>query len=90
MTFDSKLFCEAPLECQEREEMFLVETIAGGSGGHKDDIGKEAEFNRPYGIVISNGKKDLFVLDCENFCARRISLVDGTTSTIAGIPGMEL
>ena len=71
--------------------MYMVQTIAGnGKRGYKDSIGKEATFNRPYGIVISRDKKDLFVVDNGNYCVRRISLVDGTTYTVAGIPGMEL
>ena len=71
--------------------MFVVQTIAGNGGrGHRDGIGKEAEFDNPQGIVISNEKKVLFVLDSENCCVRRISLVDGTTYTIAGVPGMGL
>ena len=71
--------------------MYLVETIAGNGGiGYRDGIGKEAKFKYPRGIVISNEKKDLFVVDSENYCIRRISLVDGVTYTVAGVPGMEL
>ena len=69
----------------------MVQTIAGnGERGSKDGIGKEAELYIPHGIVISREKKDLFVVDNGNCCIRRISLVDGTTYTIAGVPGMEL
>ena len=71
--------------------MYFLTTIAGnGINGYKDGIGKEAEFYYPFGIVISRDKKDLFVADNGNHCIRRISLVDGTTYTIAGASGMEL
>ena len=67
----------------------MVSTTAGnGSRGHKDGIGKEAKFNNPSGIMISRDEKDLFVVDNGNNCIRKVSLVDGTTSTIAGIPGI--
>ena len=66
----------------------MVQTIAGsGERGCKDGVGKEAEFNCSFGIVISNEKKVLYVADHGNACIRKISLIDGTTSTIAGIPG---
>ena len=69
--------------------MYVVKTIAGsGRYGYKDGIGMEAEFNYPCGITISRDGKDLFVADSENKCIRKISLVDGTTSTIAGEPGI--
>ena len=69
----------------------MVEMAAGnGKRGHKDGNGKEAEFNYLTGIVISHEKKVLFVVDHGNYCIRKISLVNGTTYTIAGVPGMEL
>ena len=67
-----------------------VEILAGnGKDGFKDEKGKEAMFHNPEGITLSKDKKDLFVADLSNYCIRKISLVDGTTSTVAGIPGKK-
>ena len=67
-----------------------VEILAGnGKDGFKDEKGKEAMFHNPEGITLSKDKKDLFVADQNNSCIRKISLVDGTISTVAGIPGRE-
>ena len=72
-------------------KMYMVQMIAGSGGrGYRDGIGKEAKFSNPCGIVISRDKKDLFIVDKGNYCIRKISLVDGTTYTVAGVPGMEL
>ena len=65
-------------------------TIAGsGKGGHKDGKGKDAVFNAPSEILLSKDKKSLYVSDSWNICIRKISLIDGTTSTIAGVPGIQ-
>jgi hypothetical protein len=80
-------FCET----KEEERMYMVSSIAGsGRKGYRDDIGMEAEFNYPCGIQISRDKKHLFVADGGNGCIRKISLADGTTSTIAGVPGESI
>ena len=80
------------VECQkkgiQKEKMYGVETIAGnGKSEYKDGIGKEAEFNRLTGIVISNQRNVLYIAERGNRCIRKISLVDGTTTTITGGPG---
>ena len=68
--------------------MYMVSTIAGsGRTGHSDGIGSEAAFNVPLGIQISRDKKYLFIADSGNRCIQKVSIVDGTTSTIAGVPG---
>ncbi len=73
----------------ERKKMYMVHTIAGdGERGHKDGIGKEAQFKGLRGITISNDRKNLYVADSGNFCIQKVSIVDGTTSTVAGIPGI--
>ena len=74
---------------RKAKKMFLVQTIAGSERkGYKDGIGKEAEFNGPSGIVISRDGESLFIADYENRCIRKVSILDGMTSTIAGIPGI--
>ena len=67
----------------------MVSTIAGsGRRGYKDGIGEEVELNIPFGIAITRDGKDLFVADYGNKCIRKVSILDGTTSTIAGVPGI--
>jgi hypothetical protein len=76
---------------EKTERMYIVSTIAGsGRRGYRDGIGMETEFNYPYGIQISRDKKHLVVVDYGNSCIRKVSLVDGTTSTIAGVPGESI
>ena len=70
--------------------MYKVSTIAGSGQGYRDGIGSEAKFYYPFGIQISRDKKYLFVADRGNGCIRKVSLVDGTTSTIAGVPGESI
>ena len=66
----------------------MAETIAGqGSAGHKDGIGGEAKFKNPSDIVISRDGKELYVADLGNSCIRKVSILEGNTSTVAGKPG---
>ena len=70
---------------EARGRMYMVQTIAGSENrGYRDGIGKEVLLEYPSGMVISRDGKDLFVSDFGNGCIRKISLVDGTTSTIVG------
>ena len=69
--------------------MYAVVTTAGnGVQGQRDGIAEEAQFNQPLEITISNDGKNLYVLDFQSSCVRKVSLVDGNTSTIAGISGI--
>ena len=69
--------------------MYVVTTIAGnGKEGHEDGDNNKARFHNPGGITLSKDKKHLFVGEFGNGCIRKVSLVDGTTSTIAGAPGI--
>jgi hypothetical protein len=71
--------------------MYLVITLAGsGEVGHKDGIGMESKFRNPRGIIISKDRKSLFVSDNGNYCIRKVSLIDGRVSTVAGIPGITI
>jgi hypothetical protein len=68
-----------------------VETIAGPTGsqtdlGYQDGETKNAKFNLPNGIVISDDDT-IYVCDQFNHCIRQIK--NGIVSTIAGIPGKE-
>ena len=69
--------------------MYMVHTIAGsGRKDYGDAIGKEAKFNDPFGIIITRDGESLIVADLGNRCIRKVSILNGTTSTITGNPGM--
>lgn len=59
-----------------------------GEPGFKDGVGKDAMFNRPYGLVVT-ADGSILVADQNNNRIRRVSL-DGTVTTVAGHtePGM--
>jgi streptogramin lyase len=60
-----------------------VTTFAGGRGyGHADGIGAEAKFHGPSGVAFDS-HQNLFVVDRENACVRKIA-PDGTVTTFAG------
>lgn len=64
----------------------LVFTIAGvpGKAGYKNGTAKQALFNHPIGVIVDY-TDNLFVLDTENHCVRRISN-EGEVSTFVGYP----
>lgn len=52
-----------------------VITLAGnGETGNADGLGKEAQFNRPYHIVLSSAETFLYISDWENHLVRRLRL----------------
>lgn len=52
-----------------------VTTMAGnGESGDADGIGKEARFNRPYHLVLSQAETFLYISDWENHRVRRLRL----------------
>jgi serine/threonine protein kinase, bacterial len=67
----------------------FISTIAGkqGKAGIKDGVGKNAQFNKPEGIVVDS-KGNIFVADTYNFTVRKIDK-KGNVSTFAGIGGKE-
>lgn len=54
-----------------RNALPFVETIAGGSRGYRDGVGKTAKFNRPSGIAFSK-RGELFVADSDNGLVRQL------------------
>ena len=63
-----------------------VSTLAGGDTyGFADGIGNQALFNGPTGIILSPDKKSAIVTDTYNYILRRVDLLTGLVSTIAGM-----
>ena len=64
-----------------------METIAGSNdGGYNDGEAKNAKFNLPIGITVSDDNT-IYVADFNNYCIRKIK--NDIVSTIAGIPGKK-
>jgi sugar lactone lactonase YvrE len=62
-----------------------VETVAGtGVPGFADGISTSARFQSPTGLALSPDGLSLYVADTGNDRIRRINLVTGRTSTVAG------
>jgi hypothetical protein len=57
--------------------------------GHLDGSRREAKFNSPSGIAFAAQAKGgalIFVADTNNHCIRRISFINGQSTTIVGFP----
>ncbi len=64
-----------------------VETVAGtGALGSQDGSLLSAQFNNPQGIVMDSSR-NLWVSDAGNHTIRKIDLVQGIVTTIAGLAG---
>jgi sugar lactone lactonase YvrE len=63
-----------------------VATFAGGEKGFAGDGGpaKDARFDQAYHVALDAGAKNLYVCDLGNRRIRKIDLVSGTISTVAG------
>lgn len=59
-----------------------VATVGSGAAGLKDGPIAEAEFNRPQGARLFEGK--LYVADTENHAIREVDFEKGAVSTVAG------
>jgi len=69
---------------------YLVTTLAGqfaNGNGYVDGSPSQATFNNPMGAVI-DGSGNLYIADTNNFIIRKIT-ANGTTSTVAGQPGIS-
>jgi len=61
-----------------------VSTIAGSSQGFADGAAGAARFNCPYGLALSPDDLWLYVGDRDNHRIRKVSMRDGSTTTLAG------
>jgi sugar lactone lactonase YvrE len=59
-----------------------IATVGSGAAGFKDGSFSEAEFNRPQGARLFEGK--LYVADTENHAIREVDLEKGSVTTVAG------
>ncbi|WP_306599615.1 hypothetical protein [Geothrix sp. 21YS21S-2] len=66
-----------------------VTTVAGNPGvpGSADGQGREARFNTPVGLAL-DASGNIYVADFGNATIRKVA-VDGTVSTLAGVPGTQ-
>ncbi|MES2675948.1 MAG: hypothetical protein V4660_17050 [Pseudomonadota bacterium] len=66
-----------------------VTTFAGTAGirGSTDATGAAARFSAPQGIT--NDGTYLYVTDAENYLIRKISMANGTVTTVAGLAGIN-
>lgn len=63
----------------------LVYVLSGDAPGYAGDDGlAPAAYNQPKGIVYDESREAAYILDMRNARIRRLELVDGTVSTIAG------
>lgn len=70
---------------RETGGQLVVDTVAGnGVPGFADGIAENARFNTPTALTLSLDGNFLFVADTNNGRVRRIDLVNGLVSTLAG------
>jgi sugar lactone lactonase YvrE len=63
-----------------------VTTLAGGTYGAEDGIGKAAQFVVPQGITL-DGAGNLYIADAESHTIRKIAIDTAEVTTLAGKPG---
>lgn len=65
----------------------MVTTLAGAYAqvGGSDGIGGQASFNSPSGLAFTNGQ--LYLTDTENHTIRKIDVLSGAVTTVAGASG---
>ncbi|MBN3297248.1 NHLC2 protein, partial [Amia calva] len=61
----------------------VLHAIGGPDSGRKDGGFSEARFNSPQGVVMKDDS--IYVADTENHLIRKIDLLEGKVSTVAGI-----
>ncbi len=63
----------------------IVTTLAGdGQAGFADGSSRSARFNQPYGVALDAAGITLYVADYLNHAIRKIDLLTGNVSTLAG------
>ena len=64
-----------------------VSTLAGtGASGNQDGVAVQATFSDPQGVALDN-RGGLWIVDRGNHTIRRLDLLTGIVSTVAGSPG---
>jgi sugar lactone lactonase YvrE len=61
-----------------------VTTIAGGTQGPNDGVGRAAQFYNPAGVALDPTGTILYIADFENHAIRKLDLTTDTVTTIAG------
>ncbi|XP_017770338.1 PREDICTED: NHL repeat-containing protein 2 [Nicrophorus vespilloides] len=61
----------------------------GGLGGRKDGTLSEAKFNNPQGLTFAKNKDVIYVADTDNHAIRKIDLIKGLVTTVAGRGGIQ-
>ena len=65
-----------------------VSTVAGiPTKGFADGTGSNARFNDPSGIDIDPEQGILYITDSQNHAIRKVNVVTGDTTTLAGLGG---
>ncbi|KAB8142311.1 hypothetical protein F8S13_15100 [Chloroflexia bacterium SDU3-3] len=66
-----------------------VTTIAGTAGqrGWNDGTGPDAQFAYPSGVALAADASFALVADADNRIIRRVDVISGTVTTVAGTPG---
>jgi sugar lactone lactonase YvrE len=63
-----------------------VTSLAGGSYGYADGLGREARFHEEFGGLAADDSGNIYVADTGNQCIRIVA-PDGAVTTLAGKPG---
>ena len=61
-----------------------VTTLAGGSMGFVNAIGRDAKFDTPRGLALSEDEQTLYIADARNNCIRSLDIASRNVSTLAG------
>ncbi|MDB5097428.1 MAG: hypothetical protein JWM80_1849, partial [Cyanobacteria bacterium RYN_339] len=66
----------------DNNTMIFTTLAGGGAAGYADFVGKDAQFNDPYGVTVDAGG-NAYVTDTNNHCIRKITPAQVVT-TVAG------
>lgn len=61
-----------------------VTTLAGGRQGYADGTGRDAEFDEPASLALSEDERTLYIADRGNHCIRKLDIASRVVSKLAG------
>ena len=73
-----------PPDDKTKPKTWGVTTLAGGRQGSANGTGRDAKFDAPAGLALSEEERTLYIADSGNHCIRSLEIASRVVSTLAG------